>query len=93
MSDRIGFNTPSTLTSMGGYGFEELISSSGVTSTTDRFAIIQAKGDTVFSFVNDVPKGIQSNASFTMIDGDVLYGYFNSINVASGKLRVYFTQE
>ena len=93
MSGRNGFNTPSLLTAMGGYGFEELISSSGVTSTTDRFAIIQAKGDTVFSFVNDVPKGIQSNASFTMIDGDVLYGYFHSIDVASGKLRVYFTQE
>jgi len=90
---RIGFNTPSALTAMGGYGFQELIASSPVTSLTDRFAIIQAKGDTNFSFVNDVPNGILTDASFTMIDGDVLYGFFHSINVASGKLRVYFTQE
>lgn len=90
---RTGFNTPSTKTAMGGYGFDELIATSSGTGNIDRIAIIQAKSDSVISFVNDVEKGILSESSYTLLDGDVIYGFFHSIIVASGKIRIYYTQE
>jgi hypothetical protein len=91
MSDRIGFNVPVNKTAFGGYGFNELVNGDSIV-ITDRFAFIQAKGDTVFAFDNDVDLGITTDAAYTLLDGEFLYGYFHNISVASGKLLAYYTQ-
>ena len=78
--------------SFGANGVNE-IDSNGATATInadDRFAVLIAKGDTVFAFENDADKGIKSSSAFTLDDGDVIYGYFHDLVVASGKLRVYY---
>jgi hypothetical protein len=78
--------------SFGANGVNE-IDNGGATVTInaeDRFFALIAKGDTVFAFENDADKGIKSSSAFTLDDGDVFYGYFHSLVVASGKLRVYY---
>ena len=78
-------------TSFGNFGFNELVSGDSV-NAADRFAILQAKEDTVFAFENEVDNGIKEASSFEMESGDVIYGFFKNIVVASGKLRVYHTK-
>jgi hypothetical protein len=91
MEKLIKYNSNANQTAFGQFGFNELVS--GVAAVaTDRFAVLQAKGDTVFAFDNEVDNGLTTSAAFTMSDGDVLYGFFKNVVVASGRLRVYYTK-
>jgi len=91
MSKLIKYNQNFNQTAFGNFGFNELSNGSSV-DPADRFAVLQAKEDTVFAFENEVDNGITSSGSFTLAGGDVLYGFFKNIIVASGELRVYYTK-
>lgn len=94
MSNQVGFEEVANKRSFGAYGFNE-ITSAGATvaiASGDRFAVLEAEGDTVFSFVNEADNGIVSSAAYTLKDTKVLYGYFHTIVVASGKLKVYYAK-
>lgn len=88
------FNLPVDKTAFGGYGVNEITSSGAVVTiaSTDRFAVIEAIGDTTFAFSNEVDNGILASSSLVLKDGNSMYGYFHNLVVASGKLRVYYTQ-
>lgn len=78
-------------TAFGNFGFNDLVNGT-TTDAADRFAVLQAKGETTFAFDNEVDNGITTSAAFVMDDGEVLYGFFKNLVVASGKLRVYYTK-
>jgi hypothetical protein len=88
------FNLPADKTAFGGYGINEITSSGAVVtiSSVDRFATIEAIGDTTFAFTNDADKGMLTAAAQVLKDGKFMFGNFHSLVVASGKLRVYYTK-
>jgi len=89
MNNLVKNNQTHNQQSFGAYGFNELVNGTS-TASTDRFAVLQAEGDTVFSFENESDKGLLSSASYTLKDGKTRYGFFKNIIVSSGKLVVYY---
>lgn len=73
----------------GANGFIEIENGTSL-SAEDRFAVLEADVETIFSFDNDVNNGILTSASYILKEGAVRYGNFHNIVVASGKLIAYY---
>jgi len=88
-NEKIKYDAEANKLSFGSNGFNN-IENGTIISADDRFSILEAEQDTVFSFENETEKGITSSLSYTLKEGRFLYGYFKNIVVASGKLVVYY---
>lgn len=90
--DKKGYNETVNKQSFGANGFNEITSAGAVVAvaSSDRFAVIVASLDSVFSFNNEVSEGIKVSAGYSLSGGSSLYGYFKDIVVTTGKVVVYY---
>tara|TARA_R110000772_G_scaffold188838_2_gene299923 strand:- start:1303 stop:1581 length:279 start_codon:yes stop_codon:yes gene_type:complete len=88
-NEKIKYDAEANKLSFGSNGFNN-IQNGTIISADDRFSILEAEDDTVFSFENESEKGITISAAYTLRDGRFLYGYFKNIVVTSGKLIAYY---
>jgi hypothetical protein len=88
MANELQYTSVFQRVSFGDYGFRIL--SSGETSVADEaFAAIQVLADCVVSFTNNTEGGDTTITSLSLNAGQVIYGNFEDISVASGKILAY----
>jgi len=88
MANELQYTSVFQKVSFGDYGLRIL--SSGETSVANEaFAAIQVLADCVVSFTNNTDGGDTTITSLSLSAGQAIYGNFEDISVASGKILAY----
>lgn len=88
MANELQYTSVFQRVSFGDYGFRIL--SSGETSVANEaFAAVQVLADCVVSFTNNTEGGDTTITSLSLNAGQAIYGNFEDISVASGKILAY----
>ena len=88
MGANLNFSNEYQRLSFGDYGLR-IISATETSVSGEHFGAIQSLEDSTISCTNNASEGDTSITSLALTSGSILYGNFDDISVASGKIVCY----
>lgn len=88
MGVNLEFSSEYQRLTFGDYGLR-IISASETSVSGEHFAAIQSLEDSTISCTNNTTDGDTSITSLALTSGSILYGDFDDVSVASGKIVCY----